>query len=222
MPRPKAGYRTADGQRVPGVTTVCDIIKDSGGLIHWAWQCGVDGKDYRELRDAAASAGTYAHDMVEAHLTGREFVMPEDVPPEIATKATRAFDNFMAWKQQNRLTIVSTETTLVSERHRYGGTMDGMAVTAIGGHISTLALVDWKSSNRLYETYLAQLAAYGELWNENNPDRPITGGFHLCRFSKDHGDFSHHYWAELDDAWEAFLHARALYDLKKLLKQRAA
>lgn len=217
--RPKAGYRTADGERVPGVTTVCDIIKDSGGLIHWAWQCGVDGIDYREKRDTAGAAGSYAHDMVEAHLTGREFAMPPGVPPYIVSQASRAFENFLAWKRQNRLEIVATELTLVSERHRFGGTMDGLAVAHIG---SGLALVDYKTARSVYESYLAQLAAYGKLWEEHHPDQLITGGYHLLKISRDHGDFAHHYWDQLDDAWEAFLHARALYDLKKILKQRAA
>ena len=30
------------------------------------------------------------------------------------------------------------------------------------------------------------------------------GGYHLVRFSKSHGDFVHHWWPELEDAWEAW------------------
>lgn len=220
MPRPKAGYRTADGERVPGVTTICDIIKDSGGLIHWAWKCGIDGKDYRELRDAAASAGTYAHDLIEAHLKGDKFIMPpQDMDPEIQRKAERAFSNFLAWEVQNKLEIVATEMTLVSEIYRYGGTMDGLAVAKVSGRMS---LVDWKTSRSIYESYLAQLAAYAKLWEEHHPDQPIDGGFHLLRISQDYGDFSHHYFDELEEEWHAFLDARSLYDRKKRMKRRVA
>ncbi len=69
---------------------------------------------------------------------------------------------------------------------------------------------------------LIQLAAYNLLWLENHPDRPLTGGFHLCRFSKENGDFSHHYWPNLDDAREQFILLRRAYDLDKQLKKRAA
>jgi hypothetical protein len=53
--------------------------------------------------------------------------------------------------------------------------------------------------NAVYADYLYQLAAYGLLWNENYPDHPPVGGFHLCRFAKEQGDFSHHYFPSLDD-----------------------
>lgn len=74
----------------------------------------------------------------------------------------------------------------------------------------------------VYGDYLMQLAAYRVLWEEVHPDQPLTGGFHLCRFSKDHGDFAHHYFRELDGAWEMFRHLRAAYDYDRELKKRAA
>jgi len=79
---------------------------------------------------------------------------------------------------------------------------------------------DWKTSNAIYPDHIIQLAAYKVLWEENHPDQPITGGFHLCRFSKEHGDFAHHFWSELDDAWEQFLLFRQAYDIDKKLKKR--
>lgn len=36
MPTLPGGYRTADGKRVPSVTTICSRFKESGGLIYWA------------------------------------------------------------------------------------------------------------------------------------------------------------------------------------------
>jgi hypothetical protein len=82
--------------------------------------------------------------------------------------------------------------------------------------------VDWKTSNAVYSDYLLQLAAYKHLWEANHPDQPLVGGFHLCRFSKDHGDFAHHYYAELDRAWDMFKHLRAAYGFDYELKKRAA
>jgi hypothetical protein len=60
------------------------------------------------------------------------------------------------------------------------------------------------------------------LWEENYPDRPLTGGFHLCRFSKEYGDFAHHFYRELDDARNMFIHLVAAYKFDAGLKRRAA
>ena len=71
MAEPRPGYYLADGSHVPSVTTIIGRFKESGGLIHWAWALGKEGKDYREVRDKAADAGTMAHDAVEAWVHGK-------------------------------------------------------------------------------------------------------------------------------------------------------
>jgi hypothetical protein len=60
MAHPKGGYRDADGQRIPGVTTVIGRFKESGGLIRWAYNRGREGEDLYDSRDKAAEAGTAA------------------------------------------------------------------------------------------------------------------------------------------------------------------
>lgn len=213
MPTQRAGYFLADGEtRVPSVTTIIGRFKESGGLIHWAWNLGKEGKDYREVRDKAADAGTMAHAAVDAWVRGKEPEFAGD--PDICEKAQRAYGAFLDWAQQTNLRVTHSEVPLVSERHRYGGTFDALLVQ------NSRAMGDWKSSNACYPEYLIQVAAYGHLWEENHPDEPITGGFHLLRFDKDHGDYHHHWWAELDRAWDAFLHLRELYDIDKELKKR--
>lgn len=219
--RPASGYRLADGTRVPGTTTVAKLIDggDIEGLLIWANRLGQEGKSHRAERDAAASIGTLAHDMVEAHIRGESHTdaMPDGTPEDAQKKAFQAFDAYVAWERRTRLVVVATEVTLVSERHRFGGTLD-----AIGEVDDELCLLDWKTSNSIYPAYLLQLAAYRALWEEHNPTRLLTGGFHLCRFSKDFPDFSHHHFASLEDEWEAFLHCLAIYEARKTIKRRAA
>jgi hypothetical protein len=115
-----------------------------------------------------------------------------------------------------RYKFISVEEQLVSETHGYGGTMDGVAEDSKG----RLVLIDFKTSDGVYMDHLVQLGAYRILWNENHPETPLTGGSHLGRFSKQHGDFTHHYFPNLDDAEEAFLLMRKLYDLDRRLKKR--
>jgi hypothetical protein len=215
MATAKGGYYLKDGvTRVPSVTTIIGRFKEAGGLMHWAWQCGKDGKDYREERDSAANAGTMAHEAVEAWIRGKAFTFAG--PQPIVERAQKSFGAFLEWADQTKLRVTHTEMPLVSEKHRFGGTFDAILLG------NRRAMGDWKSSAKCYPEYLVQVAAYGKLWEEVHPGEPITGGFHLLRFDKNFGDFHHHWWGELDRAWDAFVHLRALYDIEKDLKARAS
>jgi hypothetical protein len=212
MPTARAGYHTQDGKRVPSVTTIISKFKESGGLVHWAWDLGIQGKDYRQVRDDAANAGTLAHSLVEQWITKQPLKVDGD--EETTKKAYNAFNIFLEWAEQTKLEVTDTEVALVSERHRFGGTLDAMLVNG------KRSLGDWKTSNSVYSDYLFQLAGYAILWEEAHPDRPIEGGYHLMRFSKDFPDFGHHYYAELEDAKRGFLLMRELYDIKATLDKR--
>lgn len=215
MPTPRKGYYLADGKtRVPGVTTIIGRFKDSGALIHWAWEQGRAGKDFRETRDKAAEAGSLAHAMVEAHLNGWDIeAILLATPEDIQAAGKQGYDNWRTWMAQTRAEVGPWERPLVCEHHQYGGTPD--ALLRIDG---VTALGDWKTGG-IYSDHLIQIAAYRHLFEDY--DIPIDGGYHLCRFSRDHGDFAHHYYGELDEAWEMFLLLRRAYDLDKVLKKRA-
>ncbi len=221
MPTARAGYYLKDGIRVPSVTTVignCNL-GSIDPLLGWANKLGREGKSHTEERDKAADAGTACHEMAENYAKKIEFDRSK-YRPETLEKADGAFAAFKTWATLTQLEIIETETPLVSEVYRYGGTLDAMVIRG------ELALADWKTSNGLRVGMLCQLAAYGTLWNENHPDRQITGGYHLCRFSRpEHRDdpvhFSHHYWSDLAVAWQAFVRMRELYDLHARLKKLA-
>lgn len=212
--RPKGGYRTADGKRVPGVTTITGRYKDSGGLVHWAWSQGRDGLDYRATRDAAADAGSCAHDMIEAYIHGVDYSFPADADAEMRQLAETAYGAFERWARVTEMEVLATETPLVSEEYRYGGTLD-----AIGYVDGALAIIDWKTSNGVYPDYIVQVAAYANLWLENKQER--VSGAHLLRVGREHGQFAHHSWPEpvLDKGWESFRLMRELYELDKQLKK---
>jgi hypothetical protein len=213
MPTPRQGYHLKDGTRVPSVTTLLGRFKESGGLIHWAWDLGKRGLDYREVRDDAASAGTMAHHAVECWIKNEPVVFQG--AEEICARAQVAFGAFLKWADQTKLVVTHQEIPLVSERFKFGGTFDAILVDG------KRAMGDWKTSGRVYPEYLVQVAAYGKLWEENQPEEPIDGGYHLLRFDKEFGDFHAHWWNELDAAWRAFLHLRELYEIDKELKKRA-
>jgi len=215
MGRPYKGYEI-DGEKVPGVTTVLSRFKESGALMYWAWKQGTEGKDFRETKQAAADAGTLAHDMVEHDIYGQAFDLA-GYDESTITKAQGAFSAYKEWKEQTNLSVAEAEMPLVSRLHKFGGTLDAILVQG------KLALGDWKSSRAVYADMLLQLAAYKILWEENFPDRPILGGFHLLRFSKqEHEDdpvhFSHHFWSQLNLAEQQFLLLLEAFKLDKRVK----
>ena len=219
MPHPKGGYHLKDGTRAPGVTTIIGRFKDSGGLLYWACEQGkaIERGEISSLydkRDAAGEAGTLAHALVEAYINGDK--LPELPDNEIGSQANQGFQNYLRWQEDNRIQVVKQEMQLVSEIYRFGGCPDAIGID----RRKMLCILDWKTSNGIYQDYLIQIAAYRQLWEENNPDQPIAGGFHLLRFSKEHADFAHHYWNELDAAWEQFKLFRKAYDIDKILKKR--
>lgn len=217
MPTPAKGYRLADGTRVPGVTTVLNNLGwKTEGLKHWAWQMGMDGLSLRDTTQKAADIGTIAHEMVDCAIHGLAFDEKAH-DPTLVPDARVAFSAYESWARLVRLEVVETEVHLVSEGHRFGGTPD--CIARVDGKIS---LFDWKTSNAVYPDYVCQIAAYWHLWNECRTDTQLEHGAHLVRFGKD-GSFAHHWIApkKLELGWQAFLHARALHDMRKPLEDAA-
>lgn len=215
MGRPKEGYKNAVGGRIPGTTTIIGRWKESGGLLHWAFKQGQSGvSSLYEKRDEAATAGTIAHDMIEAFILGKPQPVVKDVDSAILARSSNAFAQFCEWQEQSKIEVVETEHSYVSEVYQFGGTVDAIGRDARGRCV----LLDWKSSNSVYSDYLIQLAAYQILLEECSDYRPQ--GFHLLRVAKESADFAHHFYGEVDDAKRAFILMRELYDIDKKLSAR--
>jgi hypothetical protein len=220
MPHPKKGYQV-NGKKVPGVTSIIGRFKDSGALLYWAFEQGKAAErgeiaNLYDKRDQAAESGTLAHSLVEAHIHGEPLPDLSTYPEEISVPALQGFQNYLRWQEDNKIEILYQEMELVSSEYLFGGCPDAIGRDSRG----ELCLLDWKTSNAIYVDYLLQIASYRHLWETNNPDKLLTGGFHLLRFSKEHADFAHHFWSELDDAWEQFKLFRRSYDLDKIIKKR--
>jgi len=220
MPTPRAGYKLKDGTKVPGCTTIIGRWKDSGGLLQWAFKQGQSGAaTLYEKRDEAADVGTFCHALVEAHINGTEMPKPPATfTDDMAKMANQAYESFLLWERQSHLTVVEQEMSLVSETVCFGGTPDAIAMID-----DKLCLLDWKSSKGIYYDYLIQCAAYLNLYQENHPNRILTGGVHIVRFGKAGGDFTHRHFAAdhpaIATAWGQFCRFRDAYDDDKKLKE---
>lgn len=217
-------YKLKDGARVPSVTGITGLYGDKGGLLYWANAQGLEGKTLADAREATATPGSMAHERVDAFIHGKlwdsapweDKFSNRDAFMGAADKAQQAFENFERWYAQNRMKLIAGEVPLVSEAHQFGGRLD--ALGSAGG----ICLADWKTGGggKIYADFLYQVAGYGVLWEENFPDQPLEGGYHIIRFNRDEADFAHWHFQDLSDARSGFLKLRELYEINKRLKKR--
>jgi hypothetical protein len=209
-------YRNETGQRLPSAATIIGRFREPSGLIRWAYH---RGRNSIALPDApeVAEPGVIASDMVGAHLHGIEWLPEAPIECETLRTAKSAFTAYCRWERKHKLRIRHIKVPLASAEFRFGGTLD-----AIGTIAGKLALFDWKASNAVYQNHLVALGAHRALWDENYPDQPLTGGFHVFRFARQSAAFSHHFYPQLDEAWEQFVLFRRAYDIDALLKKRTA
>jgi len=151
--KPHTRYRLADGTLVPGVTTVLGVLHRPG-LVEWANKLGLQGIDTRGYVDELAKIGTLAHGLIEEELGGPEVDRSLYSAEEI-DRAENSLLKFYEWQKAHEIQPVFIEKPLVSERFRYGGTIDCYAV--IDGRPEIL---DIKTSKQVYDSHLYQVAAY--------------------------------------------------------------
>lgn len=212
---PRIPYKNAAGKRVPGCTTICAHVDGSPeGLLVWANRGGLEGKTLDDMR-GAADVGTWTHAAAEANLHGEVYEIPEEATPEQRAQVEQGIDNFQRWRDQNDPELVAVERSLISERHRFGGTLD--YVMRIAGRT---VLLDLKTGG-IYGKQLVQLAGYGLLWSENYPDDPIDE-YQLLGVGKEDGGLRWFSWpaTDMEDPTQAFLLARQIYDLANALRKR--
>ena len=193
---------------MPSITTVINKLKEADGMIYAAWDLGMQGKNYKDEWASKANSGTLVHSMIH-----KEEINLALYPEDIIAKANRGYQNYLNWFKQSQLESECSEISLVCECHQCGGTIDDVWI-----HNGERSIGDIKTG-KIYYSHLIQVSAYKHLWEVNFPDKPISG-FHLLHFDKETADFGQNYFSNLDEAWEAFIHFRALYDLTTKLKER--
>jgi hypothetical protein len=213
-------YKTAEGRRAPGVTTVLGII-NKPALIPWANQLGLQGINSAAYVDETARIGTLAHEMIQEYLGGPRWDRAAFSPEQI-NLAENAVLSYYEWERVNGFNTrtLHIELPLVSEVFLYGGTIDWYG--EINGE---KWLVDLKTSKGLYPEHIYQVSAYHQLLVENGYE---VDGVRLLRVGRteDEGFDDHVLNAPtLDAGWRVFEAALELYraagDFKKLNREVA-
>ncbi len=206
---PHQKYYLSDGTQVPGGSTICKIGDDAGALIHWAWDLGRQGLDYRKERDKAADIGTIAHFLIECFLNNQVADL-EDYDQADIEKALVCYNKFVDWWDEQSLEKVVTEVQLVNQPYKYGGTIDLISKKENGDHV----LLDFKTSKAISPSYWRQCAGYAALWDQNHDhkaDLRIKDHCIVRIGKKDEGDFEVVWKTDLGKEWIVFQKQVDLY-----------
>ena len=204
-------YKTSDGERLPGVTTVINELGwNKNMLIAWSRREALAGNDPDKIKNEAARPGTLMHSFIEGHIKG-EKVDTVDFTENQIELAKNSYFAFVEWEKAMKPKYLGTEIQLVSEKYRFGGTAD--MIGEIGGE---LVLCDWKSSKGVYPEMTIQVAAYKIAYEEMNPGKKVHHGG-ILRLDRETSAYDYHDISskKMEWGWEVFQHCLALYALKK-------
>lgn len=145
-------YRTKDDIRVPGVTTITgELGWDKRVLINWANRIGLEGIEANKYRDDKADIGTLAHLIITNQLQGKK-TDTSDYSKNQIKAAKNSVKSFEAWASDKKIKPILIEEQLISENHKFGGTLDIYAKIN-----SILELIDLKTGKGIYDEHLVQV-----------------------------------------------------------------
>lgn len=153
---------------LPGCSWICKIGDSSDGLVSWSWKLGLEGKDYKIVRDEAAHSGTVAHALIEAYLNEYDLDL-SDWPTLAIKEGELACKAFVRWWEKGEYRLISTETQLVSDEHLFGGTLDILAYNLEGKK----CLIDLKRVKALRASHAIQVAGGYRLLVNETSDSPV-------------------------------------------------
>ncbi|CAM5999304.1 unnamed protein product [Sphagnum balticum] len=191
-----------DGKFVqrPGVTTICGIKDKSTPLRIWQQRITADFlfkslKDKKKLTEDlaieaiiqcdikvkdAADIGQEIHAWCEAYIRNKLKQKGFEKVPEIPNfpEAINGVNAFLAWEQEHKVKYHSSERVVYSKSQNFVGTLDVSA--EVDG---MYCLIDFKSSNGLYNGVRMQTAAYCKA-DEEEQGKKLYKGRWALRLSK--------------------------------------
>jgi hypothetical protein len=154
----------------------------------------------KEALEDAGGVGHDAHSWIEALIksilagdTLRQLELLAKLPEE--ERAANCCVACVDWQVQHNVRWISTERKVYSRMYGVAGTMDGLALVdscadplcCPCAFTNRLSIIDWKSSNYLYTTYLMQTAMYQQAFTEETGEQ-IADRW-IIRLGKDDGEF---------------------------------
>ena len=118
-------YVLPNGEVVPSVTQILNAVIAKPGLQKWANQLGLNNKNINDESRATLDIGKLLHAYIQADLEGA-VVDEVGYTPEQIELAKKSFAQYLRWKDDKQIKAIKTEYVMVSEKYRYGGTIDAL------------------------------------------------------------------------------------------------
>lgn len=226
---------TVDGELVPSVTTICNVIAKPA-LVPWAVKMTAEYaeravQDYfdhyqqideiglkrimrdakrahRDFTDDAANIGKIVHNWAEDYAKGKNPPLPTNV------QARAGVDAFLDWLSSHEVQWIANEAKVYSRKHKYAGTLDADAM--VGGE---RCIVDFKTSNGIWPEMHLQTAAYQAAREEELGIKYAKRW--IVRFPKDGSAFEAKPLTDFKGDFAGFLGALKLYRCLEQLKGAA-
>jgi hypothetical protein len=202
-------YVLKDGTEVLGASTIAKVDDDPSGLVYWANKLGQQGLNHEKVREAMAAAGNAAHHMIQCHFL-RKTPGFKKLPPEAVETGTRIYEEFMSWWADNELTWLASERELMSEKYRYGGTLD----VAAHDLKDRIWIIDIKTSKKVYPGHRYQIAGLGKLWEENENETVYK--HMIVRLPQDGGPIQPYTLHNPKECFDTFLTQLAFLNAKEI------
>jgi len=195
-------YYDDEGTYYPSVTTILNATLPKPALVDWAWKLGKAGKDYKTVRDDAAGIGTKIHDGLEHYIAGtldysnvdpavkaacislKEVLKPLNVLEDADKPGIRFIDGMVVHSERHfkaKLSVFGDGPFPVS------GTTDLLLDTPNKQRM----VIDFKTSNQIYESSWIQLAGYDLLADINltreNPVKTEDVSYYIFHINKKTG-----------------------------------
>jgi hypothetical protein len=228
-------YKNKDtGETILSVTGATSIVDKSRPLIFWAIGLMRDhllklvenseaimtediiegSKLHQKKKEEAANKGSEVHDWIEKYITaklgkGEKPEMPKD---EEILNGVLAFLN---WEKDHSVKFIDTEKLVYSKKYDYVGLLD--CIAEIDGKRS---VIDFKTSNGLYNEYRYQVAAYQGA-DEEETGVKYDGNRWLVRFDKNTAEFEAHELKEFKKDFNTFIACLAVRRRERELSKAA-
>ena len=109
----------------------------------------------RSALKKAGDIGTRVHHWIECENTNKPL-------PNVTEDMKSSLDAYQTWKKDVGITIMVAEQVVYSHEYRFAGTLDALGVTPEGKRV----LLDYKTSNGIYDETALQLSAYAAAEHE--------------------------------------------------------
>ena len=165
-------FYTKDGINFyPSVTTVLEAFPKDASFYKWLKE---NGENSDQIRDDAGIHGSLVHKLTERYDDGETVsLFDTDGKIRFSAKAWSQFEKYVEYRNRISMKVLMREENFVSDHYKMGGTLDKVVEFTDENFPKLLGkrfIVDIKTSNTIYDSYWAQLAAYKKLYEEATDD----------------------------------------------------